>query len=177
MTQYVAFLRGVNVGGHNLLKMKYLRQYFISSGSNNVSSYKQSGNIIFETSGNDPYVIEKKIEKELFQSTGANIQVFLRTMPQIRGMVALDPFKDFRSDTTKLFVTFLSNEPSIKPGLPLRSPGHDVEVICIRNSDAFSIAYENKGRFGAPNGCLEAPLKLYATTLNWNTIKRIAILK
>ena len=49
MTLYVAFLRGINVGGRNLLKMQDVRQRFSALGLANVSSYKASGNNLYET--------------------------------------------------------------------------------------------------------------------------------
>jgi uncharacterized protein (DUF1697 family) len=60
LTQYVAFLRGINVGGHNLVKMEDLRQLFLSLGFNNVKSYINSGNIIFETSEIDSNALPKE---------------------------------------------------------------------------------------------------------------------
>jgi uncharacterized protein (DUF1697 family) len=174
MMQYVAFLRGINVGGHNLLKMEDLRQRFTSLGFNNVSSYKQSGNIIFETSAIDSNVISKGIQRELYELLGGNIKVFLRTMPQVEEIVQLNPFKEIKSRTTKLFVTFLSDEPSIKPAIPLKSPSMDVEVILIRNREAFSLARSKKGRFGTPNSFIETKLGVSATTRSWATVKGIA---
>lgn len=78
MTLYAAFIRGINVGGHNLLKMKEICQIFASLGFKNVSSYKQTGNILFE-SNSDPNTLSNRIQKELNQSTGKNVEIFLQT--------------------------------------------------------------------------------------------------
>lgn len=171
--QYVAFLRGINVGGHNLLKMKDLCQRLVSLGFNNVSSYKQSGNIIFETLDDDSNIISKGIQRELYKLLRSEVRVFLRTVPQVEEIVQLNPFKEIKSHTTKLFVTFLSDKPHRKPKLPLKSPNMEVEVILIRNREAFSLAYKKNGRFGVPNNFIEARLGVSATTRNWTTLEGI----
>ena len=108
MTQYVAFSRGINVGGHNLVKMEDPRQMFLSLGFNNVRSYINSGNIIFETSEIDSNAIIKGIHRELNELLEGDVKVFLRNMSQVEEIIELNPFKDIKSQTTKLFVTLLS---------------------------------------------------------------------
>ena len=49
MPRYIAFLRAINVGGHNTVKMDFLRQLFESLGFSNVETFIASGNIVFET--------------------------------------------------------------------------------------------------------------------------------
>lgn len=174
MTQYVAFLRGINVGGHNLVKMEDLRQLFLSLGFNNVKSYINSGNIIFETSEIDLNAIIKGIHRELNELLDGDVKVFLRDMPQVEEITQLNPFNDIESQTTKLYVTFLSDEPSRKIRLPLNSPDMDVEVIFMTNREAFSLARRKNGRFGFPNKFIETRLGVSATTRSWTTVKRIA---
>lgn len=168
-------MRGINVGGHNLLKMKDLYQRFVSLGFNNVSSYKQSGNIIFEASNINQNDISKKIQRELYDLLKSDVKVFLRTIPQVEGIIKLNPFKEIKSRTVKLFVTFLSNGPSKKPRLPLKSPNMDVEVIFIRNREAFSLALKKNKRFGTPNNFIESKLGVSATTRSWTTVKGIVV--
>ena len=78
------------------------------------------------------------------------------------------------SQTTKLYVTFLSEEPSKKIRPPLNSPDMDVEVIFMTNREAFSLARRKNGRFGFPNKFIETRLGVSATTRSWTTVKRIA---
>lgn len=165
-------LRGINIVGHNILKMEELCQRIDSLGFNNVSSYKQSGNIIFETSDNSN-TINKRIQRELYGLLGVDVKVFLRTMMEVEEIVQLNPFKKVKSNTAKLFVTFLPAELSRKTRLPLKSKNKDVEVILLRNCEAFSLAYEKKGRFGHPNNFIEKKFNVLASTRNWTTIKGI----
>ena len=63
-TVYVAFLRGINVGGHNIVPKVELLKVFVSQGYQNVLVYKQSGNVIFQTDQTNEEVIRKGIQKE-----------------------------------------------------------------------------------------------------------------
>jgi uncharacterized protein (DUF1697 family) len=106
--------------------MEDLRRLFLSLGFNNVKSYKNSGNVIFETSEIDSNAIIKGIHRELNELLEGDVKVFLRNMSQVEEIIALNPFKDIKSQTTKLFVTFLPEEPSRKIRPPLNSPDKDV---------------------------------------------------
>ena len=61
MKLYIALLRGINVSGHKIIKMELLRKAMADSGFNNVSTYIQSGNILFQSNEKDPLVLEKQI--------------------------------------------------------------------------------------------------------------------
>ncbi len=177
MTRYVAFLRGVNVGTHNRLSTSALCRRLAASGFRDVSGYKQSGNVIFDTHEGDTGVIGKRIREELHGLIGKDVDVFLRTMQQVKDIVDLDPFKEARSgDDTGEFITFLEKDIPVKPVLPIESPRKDVEVICIRGPDVFCRVRKNNGRSGDPNGFIESKFKVSATTQNWATIKGIALL-
>ncbi|HEX9961588.1 MAG TPA: DUF1697 domain-containing protein, partial [Pyrinomonadaceae bacterium] len=70
MIKYVAFLRGINVGGRHLVKMEDLRVLFASMNFENVKTYIQSGNVIFETSETSADVLAGKIERGLKEALG-----------------------------------------------------------------------------------------------------------
>jgi uncharacterized protein (DUF1697 family) len=176
MTRYVVFLRGVNVGGHNLVKTSDICKRLASLGFANVAGYKQSGNIIFETEDTDSAGIAAGIRQELHGLLGKEIDVFLRTMTQVREMVRLDPFHDAKSGDVKMFVTFLPVEPQEVPELPIKSSDGDAEIILVRGGEAFGLGYLRDGRYGASYGTIEKTLGATATTRNWNTVKGIAAL-
>ena len=172
MTKYVAFLRGVNILGHNILKMEELRQQITSLGFKKVSTYKQSGNIIFTTPKN-PNLISKKIQKKLYTLLEVDVKVFLRTVSEVEDIVKYNPFKVAKSHTNKFYVTFLPDKLSGKPRIPIKSANGDVEIISIRNREIFSLAFKKKGRFGYPTGFIEKKFYILVTTRNWATIKGI----
>ena len=175
MAHYAAFLRGINVGGHNMVKMEDLRKLFTSLGFTNVATYIQSGNIVFEASEKNSHTLSATIKKKLSLLLGSDVGVFVRTISSLKEMVWRDPFKEAKQGgDAKLYVTFLSEEPPQLPKLPLTSPHKDVEVFSIKNLEAFSISRRHKGRFGFPNAFIEAKLGTMSTTRNWETVKNMA---
>ena len=83
MNKYVAFLRAINVGGNTVIKMAELKQIFESMGLENVQTYIQSGNVIFESGEEDPTSLEKQIERQIETATGYKTQLFVRTFREV----------------------------------------------------------------------------------------------
>ncbi|MGY5874928.1 MAG: DUF1697 domain-containing protein [Candidatus Thorarchaeota archaeon] len=171
MTLYIAFLRGINVGGRNLVKMAGICQSLKSAGFDNISSYRASGNILLEADENPNLVIEK-IQEVLNKLVNKEIIVFLRTGPQIEEFIRIDPFAEPDLDT-KSYVTFIPEDSSSRMDFPLVSPKSDLEIILVKEGVVFSQAYKHKDRFGIPNKFIETEFKIPATTRNWNTIKGV----
>jgi len=92
---------------------------------------------------------------------------------EVEEIVQLNPFKNVKSNSTKLYVTFLPAELSNKTRLPLKSTNKDVEIVVLRNREAFSLAYKKKGRFGYPTNFIEKKFPVLTTTRNWKTLKGI----
>lgn len=119
MPGYVAFLRGINVGGHNLVKMADLRNGFDSLGFDHISTIKASGNVIFESASTPK---EKYLEDKLEKILGIKAPILLRAMEEIQSIVYLNPFNDSRVNPPKFYVTFMAQEPQKKVKIPVVSP-------------------------------------------------------
>lgn len=175
MIRYIAFLRGVNVGGNNVIKMLTLQKNFEAMGFKNVRTVIQSGNVVFDSPSKSTEAITKKIEKALLDEYESNIKTMVRTFAEVENIVKLNPFKKIKPDKKiKIYVCFLSEEPNVKPKLPLVSEKKALEAFEIKKSDVFLISREIKnGRFGFPANFLEKELNVWATARQWNTIRRI----
>jgi uncharacterized protein (DUF1697 family) len=172
MARFVVFLRAINVGGHTVTKAK-LQEAFICLGYQNVSTHKQSGNVILETDEADPTEIKRKVEKKLRELLGYDVAAFVRTIPQLKAIVNLEPFKDYDKEGTSFLVTFLADTPLEFPlKLPLTIPKSTAQIISVKGNEVFSVTHGG-GEGGLPNPFLEAKLKLKATTRNMNTIAEI----
>ncbi|MCL4429262.1 MAG: DUF1697 domain-containing protein [Chloroflexi bacterium] len=172
MFRFVAFLRGINVGGHIVVKEK-LKEAFTSMGFQNVSTYKQSGNVIFKTDTANPQEIRAKTETKLHSTLGYEVAVFVRTIPQLKSIINLDPFKGQEKEGASFLVTFLSIAPSNFPlQLPLTIPKSTAQVISAKGTEVFSVTHDG-GEGALPNPFLELKLKLKATTRNMNIIREI----
>jgi len=175
MIKYVAFLRGINVGGNKLIKMADLREVFERSRFKNVRTYIQSGNVIFETADTDAHALVRKIEKKIYQAFGHEVTVILRTVAELKECLKGDPFKSIKSgEDVMLFVTFMSSEPINEPRLPFVIAKENAEILAIKNRAAFLACRRKKnGMFGFPNACFEKELGVSATTRNPTTVNKI----
>jgi uncharacterized protein (DUF1697 family) len=104
---YVALLRGINVGGHGSLKMVELRAAFESFGCADVQTYIQSGNVVFDE---DQVVDSGRVEQQLADSLGRDIDVMLRTASEMAGVAAAEPFGHI--DTKLHQIGFMQGSPS-----------------------------------------------------------------
>jgi uncharacterized protein (DUF1697 family) len=173
MATHVVFLRGINVGGHTVKKEK-LQEIFASIGLPNAATFKQSGNIIIQTDLNVK-ILEKQIKSALNQQLNYEIEVFLRTIEELKALVKLDPFKGKDEGGASFQVTFLSSKATLSATLPARIPNSTADVIGAADREFFSIT-RGGGDGGKPNPYIEKQLKISATTRNWNIIKQIITL-
>jgi uncharacterized protein (DUF1697 family) len=172
MFRFIAFLRGINVGGHIVGKEKLI-EAFTSLGFQNVLTYKQSGNVIFEAASADPEKVTTIIEDKLRLNLGYEVVVRVRTFPQLEGIVRLDPFKNQSRDGTSFLVTFLPQSPSTFPfQLPITISKSNAQVISAMGREVFSVTHGG-GEGALPNPFLESKLKVKTTTRNMNIIREI----
>jgi uncharacterized protein (DUF1697 family) len=174
--RYVAFLRGINVGGHNLLRMDELKKAFASLGFGNVRTITASGNVVFEAPPDEPGALARKIEKNLEKKFGCEIGVIVRTADELRGMVAADPFQKMRMTAdVKLYVTFQAEKAIGDPKIPHQSPNGDFCVLKVSGGEIFSMVNIAKGgRTLDAMKYIEKKFGGSVTTRNWSTIKKIA---
>lgn len=173
MSRYVAFLRGINVGGNKVIKMEDLRAVFDDVGCLNVSTVLASGNVIFEAAEDDPATMTALAEEGLSNAFGTEIGVILRTFEQIRSIVEADPLAEFmdRADA-RFLVSFLGQPPHSKLQLPYESPYGDFRIQTVTEGEVYSI--------GLPGGRTTDAMKLIekeygpkVTTRSWGTVLKI----
>ena len=171
MVRVVAFLRGINVGGH-VVKKEKLQRAFAALGFSDVATYKQSGNVIFGTDTTDLEAVRADIEKELRKLLGYDVTVFVRTFAQLRE-AAKKASRYHLSEGTSLMVTMLpSSTPEPIPSLPLTIPRSTARIVSASGSEVFSLTHGG-GEGGLPNQFLESKLKAKTTTRNMNVILEI----
>src|SRR5262249_22060533 len=108
--RYVAFLRGVNVGGRTIINMTELKAMFGMMGFNNVKTFLASGNVIFDSDRRSHATLAGEIENTIKKTFKGDIKVLLRDVEALRRSESSHPFKGIRvTATTRLYVTFLPN--------------------------------------------------------------------
>jgi uncharacterized protein (DUF1697 family) len=106
-TTYVALLRGINVGGRNVIKMADLRATFEELGFSDVRTHIQSGNVVFRSSDADKLSPEAAIEEGLSRAHGYAAKIVLRTLAEYNEMLAAFPPAWGSDPTRKHNVIFL----------------------------------------------------------------------
>ena len=175
MFTYIALLRGINVSGHNKIKMAELKQLFVDLSYNNITTYIQSGNVIFTSKEKNTSKIENNIIKAVQKNFGYDLKVLVITKKELKTVFNSNPFlRNNTLDITKLCVTFLSDTPK-NDALP------QLEEIAHKSDDEFVIINKNIylhcptgfARTKLTNNLFERKLKTDATTRNWKTITKL----
>jgi uncharacterized protein (DUF1697 family) len=172
---YVALLKGINVGGRKLIKMKELARILTDAGLKNVRTYVASGNVIFESGSGNKSALTKKIEKALQKALGYEVSVVLRTLSEIESIVKRNPFKKYKAaKDVMLCVVFLADGPKAQPKLPLVSLTENLEVFEVVEGTAFVVSRRKKtGWFGFPNNFVEKQFNVTGTTRQWSSVNKL----
>jgi uncharacterized protein (DUF1697 family) len=178
--RYVAFLRGVNVGGHKPVKMADLRAAFESMGFQKVKTVLASGNVVFETlPGADLPAngsgLAAHIEQLLQETFGYPIAVALRTMADLQRLAGSDPFKGAAiTQGTRLYITFLSDSAKSTPDFAYDAPEGDLRIVRVGPGEVCSLLTLSPTR-GTTDlmALLEREFGGGVTTRNWNTVVKV----
>jgi uncharacterized protein (DUF1697 family) len=175
MAKYIAFLRGINVGGHKPIKMDALAGAFRSLGFQNVKTILASGNVLFEAPKASTGVLTQKIEEKLEKTFGHPVGVTLRTVPEIQKLVKSDPFKNINvTPQTRLYVTFRRDGTKGTLKIPYQSHEKDFEILHVTTGEVCSVLTLSPDRQTTQlMNILEKEFGKTVTTRNWNTLVRI----
>jgi uncharacterized protein (DUF1697 family) len=172
--RYVAFLRGINVGGHRLIKMDELGRLFTAMGLSDVRTVIASGNVLFASEEADAKKLTARIELALEESLGYRVDVMLRTMARLRDLIELDPVQPKKGEG-HLYVTFLPDVPATVPPLPAHFPDEYFSVLAVSEAEVLVSATKMpNGLHGDPGKYLKKHFGKVTTTRNWNTVVKIA---
>lgn len=138
MGTYISFLRGINVGAHNRMKMADLRALCASLGFENVRTHGQSGNLAFEATGTDASTLGDEIEDAIADEFGYDITVMVRTRAELDAIVDRQPFDEPADENTKLYVTFLSEEPDEERVEALLAARSEAEEFVVSGREVYS---------------------------------------
>lgn len=128
-TVFVALLRGVNVGGNNIISMKSLKTSFEKMGFTDVSTYINSGNILFKAKGRDARKLERKIEAMLSKEYKLGCKVVVRSFLEMASLVENLP-KDWNGDSEwKYNVIFLRHSIDSEKVLEILGPKPEIEKV------------------------------------------------
>ncbi|WP_396169346.1 DUF1697 domain-containing protein [Flavobacterium sp.] len=174
MITHLALLRGINVSGHNMIKMEALKTTLEAVGFQNVETYIQSGNVFVDTEEENAAAVGFKIKQEIFKAFGHEVPVVVICKTDLEACLKNNPFfKEAAADTKKLYVAFVSST--------LRSDSiNDLKMSQVKpdeasiDSNRIYIKYAvGAGKTRFDQKYIEKKLNVTATIRNWNTVTQL----
>jgi uncharacterized protein (DUF1697 family) len=129
--KYVALLRGINVGGKNIIKMEQLKACFEESGFQHVMTYIQSGNVLFESDEKNREELTSAIEDTVSQTFGYSAKIVIRSYAEIQRVV-LDVPNDWKQKTDlRCNIAFIKEPVTASEAFQEIDPKEGIDVVTI----------------------------------------------
>lgn len=175
MNTYIALFRGINVVGKNSLPMKELVALLENLGANNVRTYIQSGNAVFESAEKNASQLAKQLAAEIKRHHGFEPHVLLLGVEAIDTAIANNPFPEAEANPTSVHLGFLASTP--------KNPNLEKLDHLKKASESFHLS-DNLFYLYAPEGfgrsklaaSSEKLLGVPMTYRNWRTVCKIRAL-
>ena len=172
--RYIALLRGINVSSQKRVKMADLKEIFESLGFEDVRTYVQSGNAIFDYERIDTEKLASYIENKISQIFRLSINIIIRTKEELEDIVNNNPFvAEANIETDKLHVIFLLDVPDPKVTSLLdikKDKNEEFKIVC---REVYLYCPNGYGRTKLNNAIFERKLHTTATTRNWKTTNKL----
>jgi uncharacterized protein (DUF1697 family) len=177
VAQFFAFLRGINVGGRNRLAMKRLAGLFEEAGARDVSTYIQSGNVIFGvTRAGDEKRVTAEVEARLLTEDGIRSPIITRSSAALKNALEEHPFVNDERDERMLSIGFFSRRPKptlVKSLQPDRSPP---DRFYVSGTELFLHTPLGMGKTKLTTDYFDRQLEVVTTVRNLKTIRALVAL-
>ncbi|WP_395373626.1 DUF1697 domain-containing protein [Marinicella sp. W31] len=175
MNTLVALFRGINVGGNNILPMKELAQGLASIGLENIKTYIQSGNVVFQSASSDLPKLSKRITETVQKNHGFSPQVMLFTAEQMQSARDNNPFAEAADDPKTLHMFFLAEKAQHADLDLLDQLKTDNEQFQLTDAVFYLHAPDGIGRSKLAAKA-EKALGVATTARNWRTVNKILMM-
>ena len=174
MPTYISLLRGINVSGKNIIKMADFKTRLSSLGFQNVQTYIQSGNIVFDAPTTKVSTLEERISSLIHDVYGFDVPVMVFNSSVWKTVWESNPWlNDPEKDLAYMHVTFLGDKPSGEAINLLAEVEAGKEEFQLMNHWLYLYMPDGYGRAKLTNGFIEKKLKIRATTRNWKTVGKL----
>ena len=174
MKTYIALLRGINVSGKKKIKMADLREQLAELKWNNIRTYIQSGNVLFETSETDRKKLEQQLHDKIEEHYDFQVPTLVLSADNLAHALETNPFlKDASNDHDRVYFTFLKDEPEQEKIDKLLSYSYPPEELVVDTFCVYGYAPEGYGNAKFSNNFIENKLKVGATTRNLKSVRKL----
>ena len=171
--KHVALLRGINVGGKNSLPMKELAAMFGDAGCEQVATYIQSGNVVFEASVAVAKKVPEVIERAIATRHGLRVPVVMRTAAELLTATRTNPFLADGAAPDTLHLAFLAEVPSAAKVASLDPARSAPDAFVVRGRDVFLYLPAGVAKTKLSNAWFDAKLGTTSTLRNWRTVLKL----
>jgi uncharacterized protein (DUF1697 family) len=173
---YVALLRGINVGGNNLVDMRGLKLTFERLGLEDVRTYINSGNVLFNTKRRGRPQLTKAIEAAIAKDFGADVDVLVRTADELRALVRAIPAKWTNDTAMKCDVYFLW--PAIDRAKVVDEVPHNPAIEDLRYLPGALVRRVDRAKQSKSpmTKIVGTPIYKQMTARNINTVRKLVAL-
>jgi uncharacterized protein (DUF1697 family) len=175
MDTYIALLRGINVGGRNVLRMKELRALLEGLGLQDVRTYIQSGNVVFQSEEADAAGLASEISAAIEASHGFEPRVLVLPREEVERAMAANPFSEAEAEPKRLHLNFLASVPEDPDLEALQELKKESERFALKGKVFYLHAPEGIGRSKLYTNA-ERALGVAMTGRNWRTVSKIMAL-
>ena len=174
MTTHLALLRGINVSGHNMIKMEALKTTLEAIGFQNVTTYIQSGNVFVDTEEENAPKVAFLIKQEIFKVFGHEVPVIVITKEDLSACFKNNPFLNEKEvDIKKLYVAFISIELKKESINDLKVSQFKPDEVAIDKNRIFIKYAVGAGKTRFDQKYIEKKLNVAATIRTWNTVTQL----
>jgi len=177
MPKYIALLRGINVSGQKKILMKDLKLLLEKLGYEEVVTYIQSGNVVFNSAAGTTAKLEEEISMGIATEFGYEVPVVVRTRDQIATIIINNPYKDEELlETNKVGYVLFKQIPKKELLTALNQQTFENEVFTVIDNCGYLVYYNGAGNARLNNNLIERKLKINATSRNHRTMMKLLAL-
>jgi uncharacterized protein (DUF1697 family) len=171
--KHVALMRGINVGGKNKLLMKDLVRVFEEAGCREVSTYIQSGNVVFAGDAALAAGLRTDVPRRIADRFGHHVPVVLRSAKELKDAADRHPFAAEATDPKHLHVGFLSEAPSADAIASLDPARSSVDSFAVIDEEVFFHVPGGMARTKLTTAYFDRRLGTIMTVRNWRTVHKL----
>lgn len=172
-SRYVALLRGINVGGKNMLPMKELAAMFVAAGCGEVTTYIQSGNVVFSADAKVAAGLAGVITRQIEERFGIRVPVVLRSAAEMMAVLRANPFLKAGAIEEMLHVYFLAGMPGAGDVAGLDAGRSAPDAFEVVGREIYLQLPNGMARTKLTNAYFDSKLRTVSTARNWRTVGKL----
>jgi uncharacterized protein (DUF1697 family) len=172
-SKYVALMRGINVGGKNMLPMAVLVELFSELGCSDVCTYVQSGNVVFGATEAVAKTLPEAVAKVIERRRKLKVPVVLRSARELERVAAANPYLRAGVDPIELHVMFLADAPAKAAVAGLDGKRSPPDEFVVAGRDVYLRLPSGMARTKLSNAYFDSRLATVSTVRNWRTVLKL----